>query len=219
MVQEALPPEIDDQIGALPGKGDAVHPADGGLFARFGVAEGLEIQFSHQMGGGGLHGGYIQHFGAGPAVPAAEHIGHIALVDAVAVPFALGVEPGMEPGLGFGQSHYAHIPGQVAVEIVHDLPRRQGMLQGKGCHLCHGVNPGIGAARAADLHLSPVQFLQDGFQLFLDGVGGVALLLPAVIFGALVLEGHAVILFHRRLPAFFLSLYPIFQKCAILFWR
>ena len=136
-------------------------------------------------------------------------------MDAVAVPFALCVEPGVEPGLGFGQSHHTHIPGQIAIDVVHNFPGRQGMLQGEGCHLAQSVDPGVGAARAADLHFPAVELLEDGLQLLLDGVFGVALLLPAIVFGTLVLEGHAIILFHKAPPRRFFLYYTRFPQTVL----
>ena len=62
----------------------------------------------------------------------------------------------------------------------------------EGGHLSHGVYPGIGAAAAAHFHFLAGQSAQQSLQLFLDGIFGVALLLPAVVAAAVVAEGQAI---------------------------
>ena len=212
MVQKALAGEIQHQIGTIPENLNGIHPPDGGFFAVFQITEGLEILLSHQIGGSGAHCLHIQLFRQRPAVPPSEHIGHRALVDAVAVGLTLGIQSGVKPGLGLFQRHHGNIPGQILIDVSHDLTGRQGMFQRKGGHLSHGVHAPIGAARAAHFHLCAVQLLQNGLQLGLNGIGGIALLLPAVIFGSLILKGHTIILLHRPPRCGFSFIIPHFCK-------
>ena len=99
----------------------------------------------------------------------------------------------MEPGGRLLHGDDGDVLGQVAVEMVHHLPRSEAVGELHAGHLAQGVDPGVGAPRPVELHRGLGQPGQDGLHLALDGVGGVALALPAVIPAAVVLESELVV--------------------------
>ena len=176
--------------------GDVIHQTDGGLLHPGIAAEAGEVVLPQQVRRRQAHFLHVRVVIQQGDVPAVEHRLHRAGVAGVAVRLAQGVVPGVEPGRGL-----LHLPdgdgvGEIAVQIVPYLIGRLRYVQhhigGHGA----GVDAGVGASRADDVHGCALQLSQHGLQLALYGVL-VRLALPAEEPGAVIGNGQSVILLHN----------------------
>ena len=119
----------------------------------------------------------------------------------VAVGLAQGVIAGVETGRGLLDLPDSDGVGEVAVQIVTEgvgrLSHVQHHIGGHG----PGVDTGVGAARADNIHRIALQRSQHGLQFALDGIL-VRLALPAEEAGAVVGDGEPVVLFHKKITPF-----------------
>ena len=91
---------------------------------------------------------------------------------------------------------YGDIRWQVLIEIILNLLRGEGQLRLEMSGLCGGMDTGIRPPCAVDFDGVTRHAGQYIFQFLLNGIGGVALTLPAVVAAAVIGDGELVV-FHN----------------------
>ena len=180
---------------------DVVHQTDGGLLHARIAAEAGEVVFTQQIRCRLPHFLHIRVVVQQGDVLPVKHRLHRPGVAGVAVGLAQGVIAGVETGRGLLHLADGNGVGEIAVQIVTEgvgrLRHVQHHIGGHG----PGVDTGVGAARADDVHRMALQCAQHGLQLPLDGIL-VRLALPAEEAGAVVGDGEPVVLFHKKITPF-----------------
>ena len=194
ILQEALADEGEaDLIGGLPDLNGEKLPHGGFLHVRV-AAEAFEIVPANEKSGGGLHGRRVES----PApmlvdILPFKNVKCLVFSDAVAIGFLACVVAAVKARSRLGDGKNADVVREVLVEIRADLLRIPVLSEPELGDLPLRVYACVGAAGAVDIHGFSGHPKKDRLQFFLDRVFCIALLLPAVVAGAVILYEHLII--------------------------
>ena len=181
---------------------DRVKLPNGGL-AHFRIsAEAPEIVLAAELNGRDLHRSGVQRSPVLVDVLSVEYVAGFILSDPVQVDFSGRVEAAVKARRCLGDGEDADIVREIFVDIIPYLVRCLLGLDPELSDLTFCVDACVGAAGPVDIHGLPGHDPEDLFQLLLDGIVGIALFLPAVVAGAIVLDEHSIILHNCILSVF-----------------
>ena len=148
---------------------------------------------------GAAHGVRVQRRGVYVYIPALKHTGDVRVPHPVDVGFFLRRQPGMETGGRLLQGEGPDVLGQVFPNSFQQRGAVHVRIRAEGRDLAGRVYARVGAAGAVDLHILPQQAAQQVLQFGLNGIGRVALALPAAVAGAVIGQRKLEIALHGQL--------------------
>ena len=186
-MQKAVGAEIEAKLVPRPGNGDPGEGPDRGFVGPDGGA-GPEIVGPLQQPGRRLHGAQIVAAGQDADETPLKDAGGLRGPDPIAVALLHRGEPGVEAGRGVFEADCPDVLRQILPQGGQKLRRGQIPDRAEGGDLPQGVDPGVGAPAALDLHRLAKDPAQHSLQLALDRRLHAGQPLPSPVAAAVILE-------------------------------